>query len=106
MNKIELSVSLTVKDFETVCSYLTENKITLTPKGDIGKIACYDLNSKMVFPVPGANKNHLIQKYPSIILYLTVALQTGLLEESRGAAQKAFLTKSESYALFQQMTIY
>ena len=100
----EKDIALTVQDFETFCSYFTTKKVALTPKCALGKNDCFDLNSRMARPVPNIKNTYLMQKYPTISLYLTIALKTGLLD-SRDT-QKAAITTTESYAEFQQMSIY
>jgi hypothetical protein len=108
MNRMisEQDISLTVHDFESMCLHISANKLTLTPKGSLGKIASFDLNSQMANPVPNAKNTYLMQKYPSITMYLTIALRSGLLEALPGAGQNAVLATTSSFAAFQQMSIY
>jgi len=99
----EKDISSTVQDFETFCSFITENKLKLTASGTLGKIACFDLNSRMNYPVPNIKNTSFMEKYPSIVLYHTIALETGLLEPS---GSKSVLTATEYYTTFEKMSIY
>ena len=102
----EDDVAMTVRDFEVFCSYATMNELALTPKGALGKQACFDLNSRLRHPVPDAKNTHQMKKYPSIAMYLTIALRTGLLCLSPGAKKKAVLAATEYYTAFRQMNMY
>ena len=103
---MDRDISSTVRDFEMLCSYIVANKLPLTPGGALGKKACFDLNSGMAYPVPDAKITNQMYKYPSITLYLTIALATRLLEPGMCTGQKAALTATESYTAFQQMSEY
>ena len=108
MNRIinEKDISSTVRDFDILCSYIAANKPALTAGGALGKKACFELNSSMAYPGADAKITHQMKKYPSIALYLTIALETGLIEPGTGTGQKAAITMTESYAVFQQMSEY
>jgi len=108
MNRIinEKDVSSTVQDFETLCLYLAENKVVLTANRTLGKNICFDLNSRMAYPLPGAKNTHFMKNYPSINLYFTIALRTGLLAPLEGARQKAVLATTDTFAQYQQLSIY
>ena len=108
MNRMinEKDISSTIQDFETLCFYILENKLALTPGGALGKKACFDLNGQMIHPAPDAKITNQMNKYPSIALYLNIALETRLLEPSIGARQKAALIATESYGEFQKMSEY
>ena len=102
----EKDISMTVQDFETLCSYITTKKPAITPKGALGKNACFELNNQMNYSVPNAKNTFLMQKYPSITLYLTLAVETGLFVMCQSGKQKPVVTTTESYAIFQQMSVY
>ena len=108
MNRVinEKDIVSTVRDFETVCSYIVANKLKLTAGGALGKKACFELNSQMAYPVPVEKGTYQMSNYPSIVLYLTIALETGLLEPGEGTGKKAAITMTELYSAFQQMSVY
>ena len=94
----------TIQDFETLCSCVAANKPTLTPKGSLNTKTCFDMNSRMVYPVQNVKKTDWMQKYPSIVLYFSIAMESGLLETNPGSGQKLVAAISDSYAIFQQMS--
>ena len=101
----EKDISSTIHDFEALCSYIMDNKPALTAKGALGTKACFDLNSLMTYSVPNAKKSDRMQGYPSIALYFSIALESGLLEPYPGAGQKIIVTTSDSYKAFHQMSM-
>jgi len=101
-----MDVAATVRDFEAFCSYILENGIPLTARGGLGKKACFEMNALMTYPVPDAKITNLMSKYPSIILYLTIALKAGLLDPGLVVGQKSGMTATDDYAAYKEMNKY
>jgi len=102
----EKDIAATVRDFETVCSYILKNEIPLTARGGLGKKACFEMNAHMAYPVPDAKITNLMSKYPSIVLYLTVALKTGLLDPGLTIGPKSSMKATDAYAAYNRMNAY
>jgi len=96
-------ISATLKDFETVCSYVIEKTPLLTPKGALNTKSCFELNTLMTYPISDAKQTYHMIKYPSISLYFTTAMGCGLFEPCPAKGQKTAVTVSEAYEVFQQM---
>jgi len=107
MNRIinEKDISSTIHDVEALCSYIEDHKPALTGKGALGTKACFDLNSLMTYSVPNVKKTDRMQRYPSIALYFSIALEAGLLEPNPGAGQKLIVKTSDAHTVFQQMSM-
>jgi hypothetical protein len=100
----EKDISSTIQDFEALCEYIAANKVALTATRALGKKACFALNSRMAYPAPNVKETDQMKEYPSIALYLSIALEAGLIEPGRGKKSAAIMT--DAYRAFGKMNGY
>ncbi|MCL2321210.1 MAG: plasmid pRiA4b ORF-3 family protein [Oscillospiraceae bacterium] len=99
----ETDIRSTLKDFETLCSFIASNKPMLTASGNLGIKACFELNNLMTYSEANAKKTDHMNRYPSITLYFMTGMNCGFLESQPVGSQKKAVTVTEDYAAFQQM---
>jgi hypothetical protein len=102
---IESDLLPTVQDFEAMCHYINTERPFLTAGGDLSTKACFALTALLSHPRADAQPRNRMEKYPAVHLYFHLALASGLLTTYAGKGGKAALALSESYPIFEKLSL-
>ena len=102
----ENDVENTVCDFIKFCDFVENEKPYATEKGDLSVKACCELNKRLRHPEPHAKATDRMEKYPSIHLWFSVAVNAGIIVRTDAKGGKTAYTITEKYADFKKMNLF
>jgi len=102
----ENDVRDTVYDFLKFCDFIESEKPFATQKGDLSVKACYELNKLLHYPEANAKTTDRMDKYSSISLWFSVALEAGFIIRVDAKGSKSIYTVAEKYADFKKMNVF
>ncbi len=103
----EKDILPTVSDFETFYSYIISKKAELTKnRQELGKKACYEINSLLTKPRNLEGPKYLQPTYPTINLFFSIILNTGLFAVESGKTHKLYLVPTDKLKIYEDLDIF
>lgn len=101
----EQEIAPILRDFDTFCAYLEENRPKLTKaREELGKKECYNINSLLTTPREMEGPKYLMTSYPSINLFFNIALNTKFFIKDNGKGGSLYLVSTKKLEDYKALT--